>query len=120
MCAAAAMRIERPEEFGVNSDIGGFVPWDLVVFSPVIFPKAVTQELLIELARGQTRQFGLEVNRAWTFLACQVHSTERHQLLNDFGSRGKIGHKLHDSLDLLSEIVVGTPNTAASATFGCV
>jgi hypothetical protein len=72
-----------------------------------MFPIAVTQEPLIELARGQTAQFGLEVNRAWAFLARQVRGTERLQFLDDLRSGQDIRHKLDNGFDLLSEIVVG-------------
>src|SRR5215510_8131799 len=71
-----------------------------------VAPVTVAQDALVELARGEAGQLGLEVDGARAFLAGEVLLAERDQLARERRPRLDAGHGLHDGLDLLAKIGV--------------
>jgi hypothetical protein len=85
-----------------------------------ILPVAVAQHALVELAGRQLRPLGLEVDRVRALLPREVRSAERDQLVCDGRPGAMPGMSWIAALTFSPRSSLGTPNTAASATFGCV
>jgi hypothetical protein len=80
-------------------------------------PVAVAQLALVELAGGQPRQLGLEVDRPWHLLAGEMLATEADQLLGDVGAGLDARYELDRGLRFLAEVGVGhDPESSSPST----